>query len=93
MTITLMDPDGLPKVDTHRQVSVAMGSKMVFMAGQVAWSADGGTVGVGDLAAQVEQCYLNVGTALAAVGGSFDDVAKLTLYIVDFSPDKMSLLG
>ena len=93
MTITLMDPDGLPKVDTHRQVSVATGSKMVFMAGQVAWSADGGTVGVGDLAAQVEQCYLNVGTALAAVGGSFDDVAKLTLYIVDFSPDKMSLLG
>ncbi|WP_328417587.1 RidA family protein [Micromonospora sp. NBC_00389] len=92
MAITLVNPEGLPKVDTHRQVAVATGSKLVFLAGQVAVDADGGTVGVGDLAAQVEQCYLNVGTALAEVGGSFDDIAKLTVYIVDFTPDKMSLL-
>jgi enamine deaminase RidA (YjgF/YER057c/UK114 family) len=92
MTVTLVNPAGLPKVDTHRQVSVATGSKLVFLAGQVALDADGNTVGVGDLAAQVEQCYLNVATALAEVGGSFDDVAKLSLYIVDFTPDKMPLL-
>ncbi|WP_406080813.1 RidA family protein [Micromonospora sp. NBC_00858] len=92
MAITLVNPEGLPKVDTHRQVAVATGSKLVFLAGQVAVDADGGTVGVGDLAAQVEQCYLNVGTALAEVGASFDDIAKLTVYIVDFTPDKMSLL-
>jgi enamine deaminase RidA (YjgF/YER057c/UK114 family) len=36
---------------------------------------------------------MNVATALAAVGGSFDDVAKLILYIVDWSDDKMSALG
>ena len=93
MAITLINPDGLPKVDTHHQVSVATGSRLVFMAGQVAWDADGNTVGVGDLAAQIEQCYVNVATALAEVGASFDDVAKLTLYIVDFTPDKMPLLG
>ncbi|MFD0244788.1 RidA family protein, partial [Streptomyces decoyicus] len=46
----------------------------------------------GDLAAQVEQCYLNIGTALTAAGGSFDDVAKLTVYVVDWTPDKMSPL-
>ena len=93
MAITLIDPEGLPRVDTPRQVSVATGSKMVFMAGQVAWDADGNTVGEGDLAAQVERCYLNVATALAEVGGTFDDVAKLTLYVVDLTPDKMPLLG
>ncbi len=76
MAITLIDPEGLPKVDVTRQVSVATGSKQVFIAGQVAWDADGVTVGEGDLAAQLEQCYLNIGTALAEVGGSFDDVAK-----------------
>lgn len=92
MAITLVNPEGLPKVDVYRQVSVATGSKLVFLAGQVAWDADGRTVGEGDLAAQVEQCYLNVGTALAEVGGSFDDVAKLTVYLVDFTPDKMPLL-
>ncbi|MGB3634718.1 MAG: RidA family protein [Rubrobacteraceae bacterium] len=93
MTVNLINPEGLPKVDTHRQVSFATGSRLVFMTGQVAWDAEGGTVGEGDLAAQVEQCYLNVATALAEVGASFDDVAKLTLYIVDFTPDQMSVLG
>ncbi|MGW2026212.1 RidA family protein [Streptomyces decoyicus] len=92
MAITLLDPDGLPKIDVYRQVAVASGSKMVFVAGQVAWGADGVTVGEGDLAAQVEQCYLNVGTALAGAGGSFGDVVKLTVYVVDWTPEKMPLL-
>ncbi|MEU9835290.1 RidA family protein [Streptosporangium sp. NPDC048047] len=92
MAITMVNPGGLPEIDVYRQVSIASGSKLVFVAGQVAWDADGVTVGEGDLAAQVEQCYLNVGTALSGAGGSFDDVAKLTVYVVDWTPDKMPLL-
>ncbi|NUV82990.1 RidA family protein [Streptomyces sp. CAI-155] len=91
MAITLLDPEGLPKIGAYRQVSVATGSRLVFVAGQVAWDADGTTVGAGDLVAQVEQCYLNIGTALAAAGGSFDGVAKLTVYVVDWTPDKLPL--
>lgn len=89
MTINLVNPEGLPTVDIYRQVSIATGSKLVFIAGQIARDADGGKVGEGDLAAQVEQCYLNIDTALAEVGGSFDDVARLTVYLVDWTPDKM----
>lgn len=89
MAITLVNPGGLPEIDAYRQVSIATGTRLVFVAGQVAWDADGATVGAGDLAAQVERCYLNVGTALAAAGASFADVAKLTVYVVDWSPDKM----
>ncbi|MFJ3516982.1 MULTISPECIES: RidA family protein [unclassified Streptomyces] len=92
MAITLVNPTGLPEIDAYRQMSIATGSKLVFIAGQVAWDADGVTVGEGDLAAQVERCYLNIGTALAAAGGSFDDVAKLTVHVVDWTPDKMPLL-
>ncbi|TXS24190.1 RidA family protein [Streptomyces sp. gb1(2016)] len=92
MAITLTNPAGLPEIDVYRQVSVATGSKLVFVAGQVAWGADGVTVGEGDLAAQVEQCYVNVATALAGVGASFDDVAKLNVHVVDWTPDKMPLL-
>ncbi|MFP8959551.1 RidA family protein [Streptomyces nanhaiensis] len=92
MAITLVNPEGLPAIDVYRQVSVASGSKLVFVAGQVAWDAEGNTVGAGDLAAQVEQCYLNVATALAGVGGTFDDVAKLNVHVVDWTPDKMPLL-
>ncbi|MUL43921.1 RidA family protein [Streptomonospora sp. PA3] len=93
MSVKLVNPEGLPKPEVYRQLSIATGSKLVFLAGQVARDADGRPVGEGDLAAQVEQAYLNVATALAEVGGSFDDVAKLTVYVVDWSPDKMAALG
>ncbi|MEU9374834.1 RidA family protein [Streptomyces sp. NPDC048255] len=93
MSVTLVNPEGLPKPDVYRQLSIATGSKLVFLAGQVARDADGRPVGEGDLAAQVEQCYLNINTALTEIGGSFDDVAKLTVYVVDWSAEKMPLLG
>jgi enamine deaminase RidA (YjgF/YER057c/UK114 family) len=89
MPVTLVDPDGLPHVGVYRHVSVATGSKLIHLAGQVSWDADGKTVGEGDLAAQVEQSYLNVATALAAVGASFADVVKLTVHVVDWKPERM----
>ncbi len=91
MPITLLNPDGLAKVDAYHQVAVATGSRMIFIAGQVAWDADGRTVGEGDLAAQVAQCYRNVATALAGAGASFDDVVKTTVYVPDWTPDKLPL--
>lgn len=93
MGVELINPDGLPKPPTYFQVGVASGSRIVFFSGQVARNADGDPVGAGDLAAQVEQAYLNISTALEAVGGSFDDIVKLTFYVVDWTPDKMEAIG
>ena len=93
MPVELVNPAGLPVPEFYAQLAVATGSRTVYLSGQVARDPDGQPVGAGDLAAQVEQAYLNVGTALAAVGGSFDDVAKLTVYVVDWTPDKLAALG
>ena len=93
MPVELVNPAGLPVPEVYAQLSVATGSRTVYLSGQVARDAAGQPVGTGDLAAQVEQAYLNVATALAAVGGSFDDVAKLTVYVVDWTPDKLAALG
>jgi len=90
VSIQLFNPDGLPKPDAYRQLSVATGSRTVYLSGQVARDSAGEPVGAGDLAAQVEQAYANVATALDAVGGSFGDVAKLTVYVVDWAPEKMA---
>jgi enamine deaminase RidA (YjgF/YER057c/UK114 family) len=92
VSVRVLNPAGLPQPMTYRQVAVATGSRTVFVAGQVARRADGNLVGRGDLAAQVEQSLLNVATALEAVGGSFDDVARLTVYVVDLSEEKMAAL-
>ena len=93
MPIQLMNPDGLPKPDVYRQVAVATGTRLVFIAGQVARDADGSPVGAGDLAAQVEQAMRNLHIAVTAAGGTFADIAKLTVYVVDWSPEKMAALG
>jgi enamine deaminase RidA (YjgF/YER057c/UK114 family) len=91
--VELINPDGLPKPEAYVQVGVATGSRFVYLSGQVARTADGEPVGAGDLAAQVEQAFLNVNTGLAAAGASFDDVAKLTIYVVDWAESKMAALG
>lgn len=83
MAVTLLNPTGLPTIDVYHQVAVGSGTRLVFIAGQVAWNAPP------DLAAQVEEAYLNVGTALAAAGGSFADVTRLTFYAVDWNQEKM----
>ncbi|NJQ07949.1 RidA family protein [Streptomyces lonarensis] len=89
MPVTLVQPEGLPDAGVYRHVSVATGSRTVHVAGQVSWDATGATVGTGDLAAQVVQCYRNVATALASVGAGFADVVRLRVYVVDWTPERM----
>ena len=92
MAVTLINPAGLPEIPVYHHVSVATGTRFVHVAGQVSWDADGTAVAVGDLTGQVEQAYRNVATALSAAGATFDDVVKLVVHVVDWTPDKMPLL-
>ena len=93
MAVEFINPEGLPQADVYRQVAVATGSRIVFLSGQVARDADGAPVGAGDLAAQVDQALRNVNIGITAAGGTFADIAKLTIYAVDWTPDKMEALG
>jgi enamine deaminase RidA (YjgF/YER057c/UK114 family) len=93
VSVEPLNPDGLEKSDAYHQVMVGTGSRIVFLSGQVSRLADGSLVGDGDLAAQIEQTYVNVGTAIAAAGGTFDDIAKITIYVVDWTPEKEATLG
>ncbi|MPQ98420.1 RidA family protein [Modestobacter sp. I12A-02628] len=93
MSIELINPAGLPSPDVYVQMAVATGTRTLYLSGQVARDADGRPVGTGDLAAQVAQAFRNVDTALRAAGGTFDDVARLAVYVVDWTPDKLADLG
>lgn len=93
MSVQLLNPSTLPQSEVYSQLSVAEGSRLVFIAGQVARDADGNPVGDGDLAGQTEQAYTNVHAAVTAAGGSFDDIAKLTIYVVNWEPGMMTQLG
>jgi enamine deaminase RidA (YjgF/YER057c/UK114 family) len=92
MPVQTLNPAGLPDVGIYQQVAVASGTRSIYLAGQVARTADGTPVGPGDLAAQTEQALRNVHTGLAAAGASFADLARLTFYVVDWKPDQMDQL-
>jgi enamine deaminase RidA (YjgF/YER057c/UK114 family) len=55
----------------------------VYIAGQVALDPTGKLVGPGDVRAQAEQVFDNLGAALEAVGAGFEQVVKLTYYLLD----------
>lgn len=57
----------------------------VFVSGQVSTDANGELVGAGDAGAQSEQCFKNVEAALTAAGAGWDDVAKITCFLVNAS--------
>jgi enamine deaminase RidA (YjgF/YER057c/UK114 family) len=56
---------------------------LVAVSGQLAIDQNGALVGEGDIARQAEQCVGNVASVLAAVGGTLQDVVKLTSFLVD----------
>jgi enamine deaminase RidA (YjgF/YER057c/UK114 family) len=93
MPVQTYNPETLSPPHGFAQVAVAEGSKLIFTAGQTPHDPSGRLIGVGDLAAQTEQAYLNVDAAITAAGGSFADVAKLTIYVVGWEPSKMPQLG
>lgn len=92
MPVTLINPDGLPTppADAYRHVAIATGTRHVHVAGQIARDADGRPVAPGDLAGQVAQAYRNVAIGLAAAGATFSDVVRLTVYVVDWKPEKLA---
>jgi len=87
MTLELIDPEDLPTPASYTQVVAARGSRMVFVAGQVADDADGNLMARGDLAAQARRAFANVGRALSAAGARPTDVARITIYVVGHRPE------
>ena len=53
----------------------------IYVAGQVARDKDGNTVGVGDGAAQAEQVFRNLQTALGSVGSDLSHLMKLNVFM------------
>lgn len=86
MTIELRNSDRLPAPRGFSHASIASPGSIVHLAGQIGTDADGNHPD--GLAAQVEQAMNNVIDALVGVGASTDDLAKLTIYIVDWTEAK-----
>jgi enamine deaminase RidA (YjgF/YER057c/UK114 family) len=92
MSHQFLQPEALSKPRGDSHVVRARGSS-VFIAGQVAFDAEGRVVGAGDLRAQTEQVFSNLGHALRAAGARVQDVVKTNIYVVDFKPSDREVIA
>ena len=78
-----VNPDGLLKNPVFSHLVTTQGNgRTVYIGGQDAVNVQGEIVGKGDIAAQTEQVLKNLQIALSACGGTFENVVKLSIYVV-----------
>ena len=84
--IDLRTPPGLPAGNGYSHLAcVEPGSRLVWTAGQVPIDADGKPAPAGDWEAQTRLVMQNLEVALGAAGASWEDVFKLTIFVLDTS--------
>jgi enamine deaminase RidA (YjgF/YER057c/UK114 family) len=81
-----ISPPGIPKSPAYTHVVTAKPGTVLWISGQVAQNSKGEVVGKGDLKAQLNQAWENVRLALAGSGATFQDVVKVTIYVVNYKP-------
>ena len=84
-TSTFLNPPGLAPGRGYTHVVDVPAGRTLYVAGQVAFDAQGNVVGKGDVRAQTEQVFKNLRTALEGAGASLSDVVKLNWYVRDVS--------
>jgi enamine deaminase RidA (YjgF/YER057c/UK114 family) len=78
-----INPEGLSKNPVFSQIVTTQGNgKTVYIGGQDAVNAQGEIVGKGDIATQTEQVMKNLQIALSACGATFENLIKLSIYVV-----------
>lgn len=55
----------------------------IYLSGQVSHDEKGDIVGIGDMEAQMQQCYANVQKVLAQYGATMDNVVDEVLFVTD----------
>src|SRR5215468_3237491 len=84
-TFDLISPVSMHRPNGYSHLAKVKNGTPVFIAGQVALDPSGHLVGAGDLRTQAQQVFENLRSAVEAAGGSFYNIVKLNVYVVDRS--------
>jgi len=89
MSKRFVNPSGVAASPAYTHAVEASGGRTIFISGQVALDEKGEIVGRGDLRAQTKQVFENLKRALVALGAGFEDVVKMTYYVVGYRPEQL----
>ena len=91
--LTIVNPQTLydPSPNGYSTAVITpLGARVAYISGQGGQDSTGGLSP--DFAVQVKQAYANLRTALDALGARPDQVAKLTVFVVDHDMSKLEVL-
>jgi enamine deaminase RidA (YjgF/YER057c/UK114 family) len=83
--IRRINPPALGDPPGYSQIVDVRASRIIFIAGQTALDRTGAVIGKNDFAAQAEQVFRNLSTALQAVGCTAGNLVKLTVFLRDMN--------
>jgi len=81
MPIERINPPGLMKSPIYSHI-IKTGNTY-YIAGQISRDKDSKLVGLGDFRTQCEQVFENLKTALAAIGGTFENLVKVNIFMTE----------
>lgn len=92
MSLSFVNPPALSQPGSYSHVAIVPAGRQVHLSGQVALDVAGNLVGRDDLTAQAAQVFTNIAAAVAAVGLPISAIFKLTLYVVNLTPDRANIV-
>jgi len=78
-----LQPSGVRAKGSYSPGWEVSGGRLIYVAGQIPWNAEGKNVALGDVAGQARQVFANVQAVLAEAGATLDDVIKITIFAAD----------
>ena len=83
MAYTTITSEHAKPVSNYKLATRRESGRLVYVSGQVAWDADGNTIGTGDIRAQARQAFSNLRQVLQDAGGDFESLLKITTYVTN----------
>ncbi|MBW0003339.1 MAG: RidA family protein [Hyphomicrobiales bacterium] len=81
--INFINPAEVSTPTGYSHVAEVRGGRLIYVSGQIALDSKGKLVGKGDLEAQADQVFRNLGAALASVGCTVRNIVKFTVFMRD----------
>ena len=78
-----LQPGGVRAKGSYSPGWEVSNGRLIYVAGQIPWDAEGNTVAIGDVVGQTRQVFANIEAVLAEAGASLADVIKITIFTTD----------
>lgn len=90
MGLDAINPPGVNPPGYSQSMAIE-GSRLLLLSGHVPVDETGTVVGT-DVSTQLAKVLENMGETLTAAGVGFEALARVTIYVVDFTPDMLPIL-